>query len=168
MEFDLPKQKIISKTSLRGKLIENLLDFLFSNKYFIFGGVVRDYIIPKKKKCPNDFDIGVDSIKDAIENIERQLSFCFYFEKESIEYNKDIVHSKITLHYKFRDNMKFILDISPKKIIGSNLDFDINGIYMTEKFTYKIMDKLKDYSLSEITNNIQNKRFQIMKSFDIP
>lgn len=168
MEYVSPIQKIISKMSLRGKLIENLLEFLFSNNYFIFGGTVRDYIIPDKKRSPSDFDIGVNDIEEAIIEIEKKLSFSFFIERDIIKCNNIIAHCKLILKYKFRENMYFVIDISKKEVIGSNIDFDVNGIFMTEKSTYKIIDKMKNYSLSQIINNIQNKQFKIMKSFNVP
>ena len=160
--------KIITKNSLKGKLIDNLIEFLFSHNYFIFGGVVRDYIIPERKREPSDFDIGVENIENAIKKMVKGLSFSFIIKKESLEYKNKIVHSKLILNYKLRTDITFIIDISNKNIIGSNLDFDANGIYMTDKFTFKIMDKLIDHSLSNIIMNIKNKKFKVMKTFKLP
>lgn len=160
------------KKSMKDKLIEQLFAYIFTNNYLLFGGTVRDYVIPAKGKkvYPTDIDIGVDNVKSAIDHIQKNLNFCFDIETDIINGKaSEIIHAKVTLTYKFSTKpIKFYIDMSNKKVVGSNLDFDVNGIYMSDIRTYKLVESLNPYSFTELIDKINKKKFNILKTYKPP
>src|SRR5271166_36355 len=120
------RQDLVVKTTIKAQLVDALIALFFEKGYIIFGGCVRDYILTKKKYYPMDFDIGVDSVYDANKTIKDALKFSF----EIMDVDSHQTHSKMILthkHLKSTEPLEFIIDISERNVIGSNLDFDVNG-----------------------------------------
>lgn len=165
------EERAVRQGSAKHKLVDALIKLFFENGFIIFGGCVRDYIIPKYKLYPIDFDIGVDDINEAKTIIINTLYFSFDIEEENIENDGEINHSKLELIHKFSSTKKPIklsIDISLKKVIGSNLDFDVNSIYMTNDRSFHLVDSIQFNSLTEIINNINRKKFRILKTYKKP
>ena len=165
------EERAVRQGSAKHKLVDALIKLFFENGYTIFGGCVRDYIIPKYKLYPVDFDIGVDDINEAKTIIINTLCFSFDIEEENIDNNGEINHSKLELTHRFSSTkkpIKLTIDISLKKVIGSNLDFDVNSIYMTNDRSFHLVDSIQYNSLTEIINNINRKKFRILKTYKKP
>jgi hypothetical protein len=160
------RQDLVVKTTIKAQLVDALIALFFEKGYIIFGGCVRDYILTKKKYYPMDFDIGVDSVYDANKTIKDALKFSF----EIMDVDSHQTHSKMILthkHLKSTEPLEFIIDISERNVIGSNLDFDVNGIYMPDAYTFKIPRTI-NISLMSIVNNINKKKFRILKAYKPP
>ncbi len=165
------EERTIRRGSIKHKLVDALIKLFFENGFTLFGGCVRDYIIPKNKLYPVDFDIGVDNIDEARTIITSALLFSFDIEEDNTENNGEINHSKLKLIHKFSSDkkpIKFCIDISFKRVIGSNLDFDVNSIYMTNDRSFHLVDSLEYNSLTEIIDNINHKKFRILKTYKKP
>lgn len=165
------KQEKVINTSLKKMLVDSLIDFFFENKCLLFGGCVRDYIISKTKIYPNDFDIGVDNINNIKDEFTNRLGYCYEISCYDIKKNTTVIHSNMQLIYKYKTKgelIKFTIDISPKTIIGSNLDIDVNGIYMSDRQSFHLMKIIKNVSLIDIINKINKKKFTILKTFNPP
>jgi len=165
------KQYIVIKNTIKSNIVDDLIKLFFYNGFYLFGGCVRDYIMAKKKFYPHDFDIGVDNIEDAKSMLIKTLQFSFDITTEdAIGRNFDTVHSKMILihrHITSTEPLQFIIDISHKNVIGSNLDFDVNGIYMPSLKTFTIAESVNDISFMDIVNNINKKKFKILKSYQL-
>ena len=161
------ENKVINN-SIKSKLIDSILNLIYNKGYILFGGAVRDYIIPKNKLYPTDIDIGVDNITTALKDLSTELQFCFDVKIDKLMVHGVNHHTKMQLTYKFLNSINFCIDISNKKIIGSNLDFNVNGIYMTNERTYHLVSVLPAKSLCEIIDKINQKKFQIIKTYKRP
>jgi len=161
-------QKRVVKESIKCKLVDELINLFFASGYIFFGGGVRDYIISKKKLYPTDFDIGVNNVKNAKENLITSLKFTFKIEDEDIIKNNKIVHSKLKLTYKHKESLVLHIDISYKKVVGSNQDFDVNGLYMTNHKTFHLVDSLSSHNLADIIIQITKKKFKVLKTYKKP
>ena len=155
------------KKSIKSKIIDDIFKLLFSQQYCIFGGAIRDYILSGKKSYPTDFDISVNDVEIATTNIINRLNCCFNINKEEFM-TRNNKHVKLYLDYKYSTRISIIIDISHKNIVGSNLDFDVNGIYMPDQSTYKLVKQINTISIIDIINKINTKKFRIIKNFDRP
>ncbi len=161
-------QEPFDKDTCKGKLFKEICELIFSNHYTLFGGTIRDYKISKHKLYPYDIDIGVDDIKSAQKKLIERLKFCFDYESIKNKKKGKTVHIKLNIKYKFDKNIEFCIDISNKQVIGSNIDFDVNGVYMPDKYTYCIVESLSGLELTEIISNINKKRFKIISKYNRP
>lgn len=166
------KQQIAFKNTIKYSIVDDLIALFFQNKYHLFGGCVRDYIIATKKFYPIDFDIGVDNVEKAKSMLMSKLEFTFDINHYDVK-DKDLrlIHSKMILTHKHIDSsepLEFIIDISHKSVIGSNIDFDVNSIYMPSHQTFSIIDSMGNIPLMDILNNINRRKFRILKTFHRP
>lgn len=172
--MSLQQERVVNK-SAKCKLVNSIIKLIFENGYILFGGAVRDYHLSKQKTYPVDFDIGVSDISLAIKYLVENLKFCFDIETNKCKNNNDvIVHAKLNLKYKFpksnspKELIEFCVDISDKSVVGSNLDFDVNGVYMTNDRTYNLVDSMPSDSLCKIIDQINKKRFSVLKTYVKP
>lgn len=165
-------QQIVVKRTLKYKIVNDLILLFFKHNFFIFGGCVRDFILSKNKYYPYDFDIGVDNIDNAKEKLIDALEFCFNIESDDIiSKENNVVHSKLKITYKHNatlDPLIFIIDISHKSIIGTNVDFDVNSIYMPNSKTFTLVDSISNTYLIDVIENINKRKFSIIKRFPAP
>ena len=147
------------------KFIQEIIDYVFEMNYWLYGGTIRDYILPKKKVMPNDIDIGVDDTDHALTCFKTYFEDKFTIdeikEDELISYNK---HTTIKMIHK-EVNDEIMVDISEKKNIGSRLDFDVNGIYMLDNFTYKLVPVLNLLNIGDIMRKINRKKFNLINIY---
>lgn len=149
----------------------NVLKLLFSQQCVIYGGTVRDFIIPEKKKkiIPTDIDLFVDDLNYSLKILK--ILFANDYKIEEVKMEQPTYTNKISKSMKLVDNFdnsEIILDISEKKDgFGNKLDFDINGIYMTDFLTFKLPKELGEESLGELISKINSKKFSIIPIFKI-
>lgn len=161
------QEKVVNKTT-KCKLVNSIIELIFEEGHILFGGAVRDYQLAKKKIYPADFDIGVDNVNTATQKLLSALKFCFDIEIDEMIVRGVSLHSKIHLKYKFANSIDFYIDISNKNVVGSNIDFDVNGVYMTNNRTYHLIESLPINSFSTIINQIDRKRFKVLKTYKKP
>lgn len=170
MEPQSQPHSVLIKSN-KEKIIENLIDFLFEEEYFLFGDIVINYILPSKnkKKYPLDINISVYSINESIEQIKAGLSFCFDIKINSINgRNDEQIHATLILTYKFANAIVMNINLFTGEYSVSDVNFDMDGVYMTDRKTIKLVDKLEVESFSELMNNINKKKFRILTKFSPP
>ena len=167
-------QNKVINNSIKCKLVDSIIELLFGSGCILFGGAVRDYQLSKQKMYPTDFDIGVDNISEMMNYLIEKLGFSFDIEKNEFKYNEIVSHAKIHLKYKFSNAtskkglIEFDIDISEKSVIGSNLDFDVNGVYMPDSRSYHLVNQLPPNSLCDVIDHINKRKFTILKTFKKP
>jgi hypothetical protein len=149
---------------------QTLLKLLISESYSIFGGIVRDYLVPcsallqNKYKFNslikivdnygslliNDFDIQVKSLEHAnliIRNIRNLLNVKKIYKKNKIEYNEYsqyIISVEIVFNSCIGKDIIFMIDFVKCTEVNS-VDFSVNNLQWINNYGFKLIQKTENF-----------------------
>jgi hypothetical protein len=157
---------------------QSLLKLLITQSHSIFGGIVRDYLVPcsllfqNKYKFQtikkiiekydsiliNDFDVQVKSFEQAnsiIKNIRNLSNVKKITRKNNIEYNdypQYIISTEIVFTCCIGNDIKFMIDFVKVSDITS-VDFNVNNLQWFNNSGFKLIQKSKEF-YKLVYNNI--------------